>query len=548
MRELVITRGSVAQLGSLIGGSGLLFALLGLIWQGGTLTPLVAGLLVVGLLGIGLWAWMTPQEFIAFMSGRQARRSTVSIFSTLLMIGVVSLLYIIVQREVIVADMTIDNRFTLSPETQELLQAVARSPQPLEITAFYYPREVAQREIDAQYIQLYVNASAGKIRSRYINPLEQPAFSERYQAAIEQGINVFISFLDENGDIIPSSTIPVNDTGAQEADITEALARLLATGRFKIYFERGMDTLDPIANAAQGISILNNLARTNGIITDSLSLQQLANNNAVVPSDASALVIARPRRQMTPDELRVLDNYVQRGGSLFIAGDVLYSDQLFMAEGTLFNRYLWETFGLRLLNAVVVDPQSSGRNDLEVVSAAVFGNNQITAGINLEGRPQSTTLFDLARVVEVDDDPPVNNGRAIMTTPNAWGETNWDALSTRNEYRNDADADLPGPLVTVAWANNEETGSKVVLVGDGDFLMNGQVQNTEGNAQLFLNSIGWMTGFTEATRFQPQAFSTTPVLFVSGETLDAIAFITVILMPGFMLVAAFGIWMRRLRQ
>lgn len=546
MKDIVITRGALAQLGSLTGGVGLLFAVLALIWQGG-----ISGLVLVpagiGVLGILLWAWMTPQEFVAFITGRQARRGTVSIFSTLLLIGIVALVYIITQRETLIADMTIDNRFTLSPETQDVLDVVARSPRAIEILAFYYPQQTLEREIDTQYMQLYVAASDGRIRLNIVNPLEQPLFSERYRDAIDQGNNIFVSFLNDDGTLDPTSTLAVTDSGLQERDLTEALARLLAAGQFVVYLETSLETLDPLANDAQGLSRANNFMRANGYITEPLSLQALAANGENIPQDASALVIARPRRQMSDAEIAVVAEYVERGGALFIAGDVLYSDDLFLDEASRFNQYLWQTFGLRLLNAVAIDPPSSGRNELELVSAAVFGNNQIASGLNIEGRPESVTLFDLARVVEVDETPPVSNGRVILTTPLGWGETDWEALATRNAYANDEASDLQGPVTTVAWAHNEDTGAKLVLVGDGDFLTNGLIQTPPGNAQLFLNSIGWMTGFSEAVGFEPQAFVTTPVLFVSGTTLDAIAFFTVILMPGVMLVAAFGIWARRLR-
>ncbi|MFQ3673932.1 MAG: hypothetical protein SNJ83_10090, partial [Aggregatilineales bacterium] len=62
-----------------------------------------------------------------------------------------------------------------------------------------------------------------------------------------------------------------------------------------------------------------------------------------------------------------------------------------------------------------------------------------------------------------------------------------------------------------------------------------------------MNSIGWLTGFSQQVAFTPRAFMTTPVLFSGGQQLDIIAFITVFVMPGTMLLIAGLIYWRRYR-
>src|SRR6185295_12517636 len=132
---VIITRQQLGQWGSLIGSTSLLLGGIGLIWQAG-LTLYVDILLIVGVIGIGLWVVMTPDDFKAFISGRQARYSTNAFFSTLLLVGIVALTYIILQRAVLTLDMTLDTRFSLSPESNAVLQRVT---QPMQITGFYSP-------------------------------------------------------------------------------------------------------------------------------------------------------------------------------------------------------------------------------------------------------------------------------------------------------------------------------------------------------------------------------------------------------------------------
>ena len=547
-RNIVLTRGALAQVGSVIAGIGLLVGIVGFIWQGGFSAYVIASF-VIGLLGIGLWAYMTPQEFKDFITGRQVKQGTVAFFTTLLLIGIVALLYILVQRQVITFDMTEGERFSLSNETMDILSTLDRSTRDILITAFYRPEDLKQREIDDQYFQLYEEASGGRISRRYIDPLEEPGLAEPYRGGLEQGANIYLSFVSDDGLVDFASTIPVAESGKQERDMTEAITRLLVSGAFKVYFETSMGEPDPLDTSPQGISTLNALIRTNGLITDPLSLEALAASGDTIPQDASAVIIARPTRQMTDAEIGVIDDYVQQGGSLFIMADVFFSDSMFMAEGSAFNDYIWEQYGLRPLDAVVVDPASSERTELDFVSYAVFSYNDIGANLNIENAPATQTLFRMTRVIEINENPPVNNGRVVDSSPFSWGERDFAAIARENAFRFDEGVDIQGPLNTVAWAFNQDTGSKLILVGDGEFVSNGQIGSPQGNATLAMDGIGWMTGFTEQVRFQPTVIATgLPIVFVDGQMLDIIAFITIILMPGIMLVLAGFIWMRRVRQ
>ena len=542
-----ITRGQLGQFGSFFGAFFMLLAILGWIWQGSlSLAILISAFL--GLAGTGLWAFMTPQEFRDFVTGRQVRQSTSAIFSTLLLFGIVTLVYIFVQREVIVADMTIDARFSLSQSTAEILRAVERSPRDIQIMGFYPASNILQREIDDQYFQLYESNTSGKITRRYVDPNAEPGLSARYMSAIAQGVNIFIGFLNPDGSLDSSSVVAAANTGSQERDITEALARLLVQGQFKVYFERGLDTLDPIDNSQEGMSLLNNYMRSTGVISEAISLQELVDRGQQIPADASAIVIIRPRREPNASEIALLDEYLQRGGALFIGADVFSPENAFMGVGSAFNDFLWTSYGLRMTDMIVVDPISSGQSQLEVLSAGVVAENEIAANINLEGDPNTATLFQIARAIEVDPDPPVQNGSVIISSPSSWGESNWEDIYSLNQWVYDEADDAPGPLTTVAFALDADTQAKIVLIGDGNFAMNGQAVSPEGNAILFLDSIGWMTGFSQEVRFEPRAFTTTPVLFVGGQALDLILFITVIFLPGLMLVAALAVWARRLRQ
>jgi ABC-type uncharacterized transport system involved in gliding motility auxiliary subunit len=285
-------------------------------------------------------------------------------------------------------------------------------------------------------------------------------------------------------------------------------------------------------------------------VTAPLDLAALAAAGGDVPADSATLIFARPLRDLAPQEIAVVDRYLQRGGSLLLMADVLYTDDAFMREDGAFNQYLWDHYGIQALDAVVVDTASSGTTPLDVISATVFTENDIGARLNTE--VGTVTLFRVARAMDVNLDaapPNIANGRVIMSSDLSYGETNLGTLGATNSYAYDDGQDTPGPLTTVVWAYNQETLAKIVLVGDSDFVTNGLVASPVGNGVLFTDSLSWLSGLSERIQFAPQAYAASlPLIFVSQQQLDLITFVTIILLPGATLVAGIAIWTRRVRR
>lgn len=546
--SITIRRSQIGQWLGYLGGGAALIGVVGLLWQGG-FSPVVVAFLIAGAAGLGLWALLSPQEFIGFMTGRQARYGTMAVFATLLLIGVVSLTYIVLQRAVLTLDMTEGMRYSLSSESSGVLRRVTR---PIRITGFYSPRALQTREIDDQFFRLYEVATNGLITRNYIDPDINAAQREAF--GVTEDATVFVSYLKADGtvDVDTLMRVPIqrgNTPSKQERDMTGAIARLLAAGTVTVYFDESSGALDPFDTSQQGLTGINGGMRQNGIITLTINLSELASSGSSIPADAATVILARPTQDYTEAEVAVLDRYLKSGGSLLILADALFNQNAFLQQSGLFSRYLWENYGIRALDAVVVenDPALTIQTPLDIVSAAVFSDTDIGARLNTDSTP---TLFTVARALEVNNSPPENvaNGRVIMTSPNSYGETSFQALAETNTFNYDDGQDIQGPLTTVAWANSHETNARIVLIGDADFATNSMV-GTGGNGVLFTDSLTWLTHYSEQVDFQPQAFTTgLPMIFVSTQTLDTIAFITVILMPGLVLLAGLAVWLRRQRM
>ncbi|MEO8610302.1 MAG: GldG family protein [Chloroflexota bacterium] len=539
--SIVVTRNHIGQWASYIGGAALLLGIIGFIWQGG-LSPVVIVTLVAGIIGIGLWAIATPAEFRGFISGRQVRHSTTAVFATLLLVGIVSMTYVVLARAVITLDMTEGQRFTLSNETLAVLKRVTR---PIRITGFYSSQSLDLRQVDDQFFRLYSVETNDLITRNYIDPNEQPALAQKFNAGSEG--DVYISYLTAEGSVDFNTVARVPRSGGQERDMSEAIARLLISGSLKVYFETSHGERDATDSSQTGLLGVNNGIKESGLITAPLNIAELASKGGAIPNDASAVILARPTTDFSQAEISIIDAYLKNGGALFIMADALFNQDAFMKQDGAFNQYLWENYGIRALDAVVVDPASSGQTPLDPISAAIFPDNAIAKRLDEQNAP---TLFSVARAIEVNDKPPADtpNGRVVMTSPQSYAETDLKTLSETNTYQYDAGKDIQGPLTLVAYAYNQKTQGRIVLIGDSDFATNSLVLSG-GNSILFTDALSWLTGFGERINFAPQAYNTgLPFIFISGQQLDIVAFITVILMPGIVLVAGIVVWQRRTRQ
>lgn len=539
---IIITRRRVGQIASFVGASALLIGVLGFIWQGGV--TLYAGIpLALGIAGLALWAIMTPDEFVGFLTGRRTLRSTTAVFSTLLLIGVVALVYILLQRSALTLDMTLAERFTLSPETENVLRRVDR---PIRITGFYSPAFLGRRELDDEFFRLYEADTNGLITRQYIDPDQEPALAQRY--GVTQDGQVFISYVNPDGstDFNTLARVPLSNT--QERDMTEAISRLLISGTLSVYFDQGLGERDPLENSQEGISGINNGVKESGLNTYPLNIADLASQGKDIPDNAAAVIFVRPLTDLNDAEIGVIDRYLKKGGSLFLMADVLFNANPFLQQNGKFNQYLWDNYGIHALDAVVVDPTVSGQTALDVVSAYVFPQTEIGARLDPTKNP---TAFHLARAVDINPNklpPNIAAGRVIMSSQQSYGETDLKTLGETNTFHYDQGVDLPGPLTTVVWSTNQQTKAKIVLVGDSDFVTNGMVLSG-GNGILFTDSVAWLTGLGDRIHFQPQAYGVgMPLIFVSAQTLDLIAFLTIILLPGMVLATGIAIRLRRTQR
>lgn len=542
-RDIALTRGDIGQILSFIGAFGILFAVIALLWEGQMNTFAWFGL-GVGALGLGGWLILAPRDFLDFFTGRRIRQSTLAVFSTAIFIGIVVLIYIYVERSVITLDMTQSATYTLSPTTKRVLENLNRE---IRITAFYSPSNIALRELDDQFFRQYEVESGGKITRSYIDPITQPGVATLFNA--EDG-DVFISYVLDDGTIDFDTAMIVPMGEKQERDMTSAINRLLNTGNFTVLYNIGFGERSPNDVSTNGMSLSGQLLRFEGYNTEIVDLQNdLVANNVPIPDSVDVIVLSRPLERVSGEVIALLDDYLRRGGGLLILGDVAGGEERVLSEDDPFNQYLWTNWGIRFDDAVAVDFTVSGDTPLDVVSYQIF-DSPISTDIDPSTDINSRTQFRIARPIVISDDPPVNNGRVIMTSPDSYAETDIAQVLLSNAYQYDEGVDAQGAMTLVGWAADGEEGGRIVLIGDSDFATDGQIATPAGNGILLVNAVRWLVGYEDSVTFGFESTTTgLPAIFVDVNTqLNQIALVTLFIMPGVLMLIGGFIYFRRSRR
>src|SRR5258707_15426102 len=99
-----INRQTIARISSGAGSLALIVAILGLLLQH-DITPLVLISALIAIVGIALWTVLAPNDFRALVSGRQALYGSNSIFISVLLAGIVAIIYTVANGSGVAGDM-----------------------------------------------------------------------------------------------------------------------------------------------------------------------------------------------------------------------------------------------------------------------------------------------------------------------------------------------------------------------------------------------------------------------------------------------------------
>ncbi|MGD9506081.1 MAG: GldG family protein [Syntrophobacteraceae bacterium] len=485
-----------------------------------------------------------------------------AVISTVVFLGILIFVVLIAQRHPMRLDLTETGKYSLSPETMEILASIK---EPIHIKAFY--SSAGQEQTLAKDLLETYSYKNKNITFEFIDPDREPETARSY-------------------DVRTYGTLALEGYGKKqsiqsddEESVTNAILKLTRKDDKKVYFLIGHGEHSLKDFGKDGYSNVKAAIERENYKVEECNLMQ----NSSVPKDASVLVIAGPEKPLLKEEIASLKAYIEGGGKLLVLLEPFHDGGL---------RDFLHGYDLELRDDIVIDKLSrvfGGSYLMPVVTQ--YGPGKITENFNV------ATFFPEARSIRVLDDkiPGVHAEGIAFTSKDSWAETNLE-LFHQGQANFDEKEDLPGPITLAAQVTVDVKDSKIkaidkkpnapdapadaaapvtegkpaadaakneakddgkvdakndakahlVVFGDSSFADNADSE-LSGNADLFLNSVNFLANEETLVSIKARDAKGKPMLLTQLQA-RAIFLTSMVFAPLLVLAAGFLVYRARRSQ
>ncbi|MBE9226942.1 Gldg family protein [Phormidium sp. LEGE 05292] len=502
----------------------------------GNWEPISLGLIITGIVAIGIWLVSQGNNDLtspaqAFWGRRSTQTGTNAAFAMFAFVVILGLINFLGNRYNYRLDLTENNLYTLSPETQQLVRNLN---QPVKVWIFDQTQSPQDKELLENYRRQGANFSF-----EYVDPNINPGLAKKF--GVKDPGEVYV----ESGEKRKYLQKVREAEPLSEQTVTNAIQQIKSDRTAKVYFlqghgERSLETIDgSLSEAVQSLKDKN-------FQVESLKLAETKE----IPKDAALIVIAAPQQALLEGEVTALKEYQKRGGNLLIT-----VDQKTKIPGL---EPILQDWGIGIDDRIVVNGSEFQVRGLGPTAALVssYGNHPITQGFqNRYSFYPSARAINIVKVIENVKSTPL-----LFTSEQSWAESNLDKI----EFN--ADSDQQGPLILgIALSRPIESAtpqpspissnqgnksdkpnqeSRMVVLGNTDFATNG-LFSQQINGDVFLNSISWLSQQDDRLlSISPKEQKNRRINMTFFQA-NLLAWLSIIIVPFLGLLTAGFVWWRR---
>jgi ABC-type uncharacterized transport system involved in gliding motility auxiliary subunit len=479
------------------------------------------GLILTGLCII-LAVAIDPERVWKALKGRQARYGSNALIFTLAFLGILSVINFLIYKNPVRWDLTEDKLYSLSPETLRILDEL---PDDVMIRGFYTPSYSSARENIRPLLDQYRVNSDNKLDFEFIDPEESPFVAQQYNVIRDGSLVVT---LGEDSEVVEY---------ASEEKITEALLRVINPQERKVYFLTGHGEREIEIYEDYGFSQVSRSLISKNYYVGTLNLLV----EGSIPEDATVLLTAGPMATLLEDEINLISDYIDQGGAFVVLFEPLGRTQEEHEADPLIS-YLKTRWGIDPLNNFVID--TSTNFPYYAFSSVPYTSHPITEELG-----NLVSYFPTVRSLKTLDleETSILRTEIVFTGDRSWGETDFEAIQNQMSLDYNEDIEELGPLPLVISAEDESHDSRIVVFGDSDFASNAYFFDL-GNGDLLLNSIDWAAGEEQLISLTPKETTARYVLPPSTQVTGIVFLITIILIPGIVIVMGVTTWWQRRKR
>jgi len=471
-------------------------------------------------------------------------------------------------------DLTESKKFTLASKTVEVAKSLA---EPVEVTFVVTPVGPVY-ELSKSMIEDYVRLADGQMTVEYIDPVTENekalAFFNDFRG--DQVESVVFRTSHASKQIKTTELFEVDYAamrlGSQtspkykgESEFTSALIKVTTHKKDVIYFTtgKGERAIQPMRGGEPGMS----MRLKKYIENDNYEMKTINLAAQKIPEDCDILAIIGPKKPFSDQEIHAISRYLgnaKKPGKLLVALDPVVQQVQPSGLDPLLAE--WGITVRQDVTAIHGDPLM-GRFLSPLMVFAHHPRHEIT-----EKMTTLSALFDIACMVEPAAPQAGPDGRPVpapyevaslaQTTENGWGET--DISTGKVKYdpgvdptsrplsvaacsqQRDPNMPPPSPYAPPPQPDPSFNGSRIVVVGDSEFVTDASVGRQSTNIDFTLNCINWLAHKTTRLGIAAKPLIAPPIR-ISPQEIAAIFYGTLFGLPYLALVIGGIVYWRRSR-
>ena len=495
----------------------------------GTFGWMTTLLVTLATIFIIIWLVFNNNILKTTVKGKSLKYSTNAVIFAAIILSIILSSYYIIMENNKELDLTPDKLFSLSDQTIKILKNLK---QEIKIVGFFDTKSFNSKKSFEDLIARY-SIYTKNIDVQIIDPYEDPVSVKQFGISKVPTL-VFISQNNEKR---------VHDM--KEIEFTNAIKTVTMSERKKVYFIQGHGENRIDSAEENALSMIKKRLESDNYDVQPLELIRTGN----VPEDASVVVISGAEKSYMSSELKALENYIDNNGKVVFMID---------PDKEMFRDFL-APYGFNIDQNVIIDVNPV---------AQLLGTNYVMPIISSYRNHDIVRKFDLAVVLNIAMEIGKNDENSkgfkpliiAETGEGSWSEKKVAELFGRQktEVSYDEGVDNKGPLPVAVISEKKDlpedkesdvikAKSQIVVFGDSDFITNRMI-DMQGNGDLFLNSVNFLSGDTDLISIRPKEIESQPVQIneAQGRALFFLYYLILPLLP-MLLYAAMYINRRRKR-
>lgn len=474
------------------------------------------------------------KKLVGTFSKKHIKNGTYSIAISAVFVAVVIVINLIVGEipskysEIDVSDQKL---YSIGEQTEEMLGELEK-----DVTIYQIAANGSEDENITNLLKKYEDGSK-HVKVVQKDPVVNPKFVSEYTGDNLSSNSLIVVCGDRSKVVdynnmyessVNYNTYSYETTGFDgEGQITSAIAYVVSEDLPVLY------TLEGHGEAELDSSVKEDIEKANMEIK---SLNLIAQGE--VPEDADCLMIVSPSSDFSLDEKEALINYLENGGKAMIFSDYT-EENMENFDAVLANYGLNRVEGLVMEGDMQHYAMQMPYYLLPDINSTDASSDAASAGYYV--------LAPYAQGIQKDADvrDTVTINSLLTTSDSAYSKTN---ISSETLEKDSVDVDGPFDLgVSVTESVGDDKETKIVYYSTAN-LLKSQVNQmvSGGNEQLVMESLNWMTE-TEGNTSVSIPSKSLEVSYLTLTDYDASFWkiCTIVLIPGFFIIAGFVVWFKR---